>query len=187
MKNDFEIRGDITAIYVVRKNGDTHEILVDTEDLELIDSLQRKIFVKQSGKIYAAVASKALPSSSSKWRVLGLHRFLMGDPEGLVIDHINHNTLDNRKSNLRAVTVAENGQNQVGAHVDSETGIRGVTFRKDRRKFQAQATVKGEHYYLGVYGTLEEASKVVEEFRSMHMEYSTEATNRGRELNVDAA
>jgi hypothetical protein len=43
--------------------------------------------------------------------VVYLHRYLMDEPEGLVVDHINHETLDNRRTNLRSVTERENQYN----------------------------------------------------------------------------
>lgn len=42
-----------------------------------------------------------------------LHRFLMDSPEGLIVDHINHQTLDNRRENLRVVTHSENMKNRI--------------------------------------------------------------------------
>jgi hypothetical protein len=44
-------------------------------------------------------------------KIIKLHRFLMGDPPGLVVDHRDGNRLNNRKSNLRVCTVQENNMN----------------------------------------------------------------------------
>lgn len=43
---------------------------------------------------------------------LRMHRFIMDPPSGLVVDHINHDKLDNRKSNLRVCTTFDNNQNR---------------------------------------------------------------------------
>ena len=42
-----------------------------------------------------------------------MHRLIMGDPRGIYIDHVNHNTLDNRRENLRLATNQENQRNQL--------------------------------------------------------------------------
>lgn len=42
---------------------------------------------------------------------VSMHRLIMGQPKGMEVDHINHDTLDNRKENLRVVTTAQNQRN----------------------------------------------------------------------------
>jgi HNH endonuclease len=61
-----------------------------------------------------------------------LHRYLLDAPDGMVVDHINHNTLDNRRQNLRICTNQENNENRNGAYTTSKTGIRGVSVHKCR-------------------------------------------------------
>lgn len=56
-----------------------------------------------------------------------LHRFIMNAPKGRQVDHINHDTLDNRRANLRVVNNQENNANRDGAYNTSRTGIRGVS------------------------------------------------------------
>jgi len=51
----------------------------------------------------------------------------MGEPKGKQVDHWNHDTLDNRKGNLRIVTNRQNNENRNGAYKNSKSGIRGVS------------------------------------------------------------
>lgn len=86
-----------------------------------------------------------------------MYRFIMGvDDPNLVIDHINHDTLDNRKKNLRACTQRQNSFNQKPYN---ETGYKGVRIKKGLKKsYQAQIWKNGIHYYLGYYLTPEQAA-----------------------------
>lgn len=61
-----------------------------------------------------------------------LHRLIMDAPKGKVVDHLNHNTLDCRKSNLRVVTQTENCQNTntPGYYFEKWSGKWHVEYRK---------------------------------------------------------
>lgn len=72
-----------------------------------------------------------------------------------VIDHINHDVADNRISNLRDVSIAENTQNQMRAQKRSRSGLLGV-FPADTR-WGAKLFVGGRAVRLGQFATAEEA------------------------------
>ena len=90
-----------------------------------------------------------------KQKQFSIHRMLMGDPEGKQVDHINHDTLDCRKANLRVVTCAQNQWNRRGPQENNTTGFRGVQWRKDRKKFIARLKVNGELKHIGTFETKE--------------------------------
>lgn len=73
------------------------------------------------------------------------------------IDHINRIRTDNRLSNLRDVPPFGNMQN-LSSRGDNTSGIRGVVWRKDLRKWQAQIRIKRKCVWLGVYSTAQEAA-----------------------------
>ena len=83
--------------------------------------------------------------------------YFNGDiPKGYSIDHINHNTLDNRIENLRLVKHKDNIRNQ-RIHTNNTTGATGVTFIKTSKKWLAQIMVDYKQINLGRFDTLEEA------------------------------
>lgn len=90
-----------------------------------------------------------------------LHRELLGlaHGNGLVVDHINGDGLDNRRSNMRVCTYRENSLNR-GPARNGTTGYKGVSFVKKARTkpYQAQITENGRTHYLGVYATADEAA-----------------------------
>jgi hypothetical protein len=167
MKNNYKVLGDVTVIYLKRRSGDVLETYIDTEDLEIVDSFPNTwiAHLDKRGYFYV-VGSHQINKQKKNYK---MHRLIMGSPECLVVDHKNHNTLDNRKQNLRAITDDENKQNI--KNVRSKTSYRGVTPRGN--KFEARSRYKNKYKYLGLYETAEEAYRVVRDFRKEHMPYST--------------
>lgn len=90
-----------------------------------------------------------------------LHRFILRAPKDLLVDHINRNTLDCRRGNLRLATPLENRGNERPRA--NSCGFRGVLFRAGRR-FSAQLAGK----YLGSYDTAEEAAKAYDAAARQH-------------------
>lgn len=86
-----------------------------------------------------------------------MHRMVVGMmPKGAVVDHINGDTLDNRRENLRIVDQTINNRNRVGAQKNSTTGHLGVSPHKDGG-FVAVIRHGGTCRYLGCFDALEDA------------------------------
>ena len=89
-------------------------------------------------------------------KVTKMHRLVVDCPEGYVVDHINRNSFDNRRENLRVTTQCVNTINKSVSSVSS-TGIKGVY--KSAYGYRADISVKGKRIYLGSFKTKEEAIK----------------------------
>lgn len=101
-----------------------------------------------------------------------LHRLLLGlvDGDGLQVDHINVDKLDNRRSNLRVVTHAQNMQNHPG--FGGTSAYRGVSWDKRDRKWRAYANVNGRKRWIGYFADELDAAQAAAAFRSEHMPFS---------------
>jgi hypothetical protein len=87
-------------------------------------------------------------------RTILMHRFILGAPAGICVDHRNRNRLDNRRQNLRLVTHAQNMMN-VGANRGSTSPYRGVSWNGRLGKWVA--SFRGRH--LGCFENELEAAR----------------------------
>lgn len=89
---------------------------------------------------------------------VSMHRFILGlaDSDKRFGDHINGNTLDNRRCNLRIATPSENNMNSV-LRKDNVSGCRGVFWNKLNRKWRARIAVYGKNIEIGSFESKEEA------------------------------
>jgi hypothetical protein len=154
MKNDYFIMGDVVFIEVLHKGGQRWA-QVSVEDLELLQTWDVRWYMMNVGGKY----TKFYVGTHNGERTIYLHQFIMNPAKGMVVDHINHNSLDNHRDNLRVITQAQNAQNRRGAtRSNKSSGYRNVTRRGNR--WQVQMTVNGEYMHLGQYATAEEANEV---------------------------
>ena len=102
------------------------------------------------------------------------HRLVTNCNDDMIVDHINHNKLDNRKINLRICNKHENNMNK--SILSSNTsGVTGVTFDKNKNKWMAQIGYKGKNIYLGRYTNFEDAVNARKEAEEKYFgEYSYE-------------
>jgi hypothetical protein len=123
--------------------------IVDPEDYE--ELAKYKWFAKRcDGRFYAARWGKN--------KNVKMHQVIMGTEEGKVIDHVNHNGLDNRKANVRFATAQQNGWNQRKQRGNCSSKYKGVHWEKKRKEWRARITFKGRIVHLGRFDTEEEAA-----------------------------
>jgi len=123
--------------------------IVDAEDYEELS--RYKWHVNKGGRTDYAKSQK-------KGKAIKMHRLLMRAPKGLFVDHINHNGLDNRKSNLRLCTRIENLRNQLPRR-GGASQYKGVGWHKKSKKFVARIYMEGKRMHLGYFDDEIEAAK----------------------------
>lgn len=128
--------------------------IVDLADVPLVAGVRWwAVFAKNTGTFYAA-GKPRLPDGS--YRLTHMQKFLLDPPDGMQADHRNRDTLDNRRSNLRIVTRAQNKMNS-RRYRNNSSGYVGV-YPAHGGKWQASVTINRKNVQIGTYTTAEEAA-----------------------------
>ena len=85
------------------------------------------------------------------------------------VDHIDHNRLNNHVSNLRWATSTENNQNR-SMHSNNKSGITGVIWNKERKKWRAYITKNKVIKYIGCFINKEDAIRARQEAEVLHFQ-----------------
>lgn len=88
-----------------------------------------------------------------------MHRQILGAKRGEQVDHKNHSTLDNRRSNIWIVDAAQNGKNR-STQVNNTSGATGVRKHKASNKWIAYINHNGSRKHLGSFKHFHDAVSV---------------------------
>jgi hypothetical protein len=130
---------------------------VDDADYEWLSQYNWFAF-NNKGKYYAARRGRQKNHVALERKTVQMHQEIANPPAGMVVDHINGNGLDNRRSNLRVCTRAQNQQNRVLPKV-SKTGYVGVQRAGNSLRYKASILANGKLIKLGLFDTAEEAAR----------------------------
>jgi hypothetical protein len=130
--------------------------IVDPERYE--ELAKYKWFVSwQRGGMYAVRHVKAKKGGRYRQKVVRMHRVIIGAGEGEIVDHINHNGLDNRIANLRIATMRQNNWNARKRRCNCSSKYKGVSRAKGQKKWRARITFNGRSILIGDFDTEKEA------------------------------
>lgn len=129
---------------------------IDDVDFNSVSKFKWRSLKTKYGKFYA-VRSR-YRDSDMRSDTIYLHRFIMGEPAGMDVDHKNNDRLDCQRLNLRVCTRRQNLQNRSGARKNSLSGVRGVCYHRTRERWVAQIQVDGKNRTLGYFPSKELAA-----------------------------
>jgi hypothetical protein len=152
----YEIIDDHCEIYI-KYHGDYKKCLIDIEDIDKCKSVGIWSITKAG---YIVNCKKGIY----------LHRFIMNCPDNLEVDHIHHNLLDNRKSELRLSTSRQQKYN-TKKRIDNTSGHRGIYWDKARQKWHINIKNGSERLHKRL-DDFDEACRIVDEkYKEWHGEY----------------
>ncbi len=130
-----------------------YETVINVSDLPVAEGFNWRV-AKIGRSTYALRINPLDPKRGS----IRLHRAIMGEPEGLEVDHIDGDGLNNRRENLRLATRAENMRNRKTPS-NNTSGFKGVIRVEWRKKWQARIVLNGKRKQLGYFDTPQDAHK----------------------------
>jgi AP2 domain/HNH endonuclease len=131
-------------IYDSEGNEKEERLIIDIEDVEKVKPYKWNIHYKTKyGK------------TKINGKYTTIHELILDFPQG-VIDHIDRNPLNNRKSNLRIVDMSRNAHNR-SLPKNNTSGVKGVWFNKQSNKWIAQINFQNKRYWLGKFDNKEDA------------------------------
>lgn len=135
--------------------------LVDDDDYEYLSQFDWQVAKHTQNCIYAK-------RGGTEKREIKMHRQIMGvtDPK-VFIDHIDHNGLNNQKSNLRICTAAQNSANKM-AHKNSKSKYQGVTWDNRSQRWVVRIRIGGVCLYRKYIKDEIEAAKLYDEAAKIH-------------------
>lgn len=140
-KNTYDLSGEYGISYMSKREP----FYFDLEDYDLIS------------KYYWSSNGNYLYTNFANNQIVAMHRLLCESK--YEVDHINHNTFDNRKENLRSVTKSQNNMNR-NVQSNNTSGFRGVIYDKSRNMWKSEIKINGKLIYLGRYKEKSDAIKV---------------------------
>ena len=140
-------------------------ILIDKKDYPLVAGYSW--FVVKYGP-----NGKFKASSNKRGKKFFMHRLIMNAMSNQQVDHINGNTLDNRRENLRLCSSYENMMNR-GKMKNNTSGYKGVSWNKNLKKWVTAIKVYGRRIHLGYFKNIHKAAKTYNEAsKRYHKEFS---------------
>jgi hypothetical protein len=136
--------------------------LVDAEDFAWLSAFRWRASHSGHSKFYAVRSARI----DGVERNLYMHRVIVNAPPNLDVDHINGNSLDNRRCNLRVCTHAENLRNAHWRHGTSR--FKGVSWHAGAKAWEAYIRLNGRKQYLGSFESEIDAAKPHDAVALMH-------------------
>lgn len=153
MKNNFEVRGDITVVFLEHK-GEVTSTTISTEDLPAVSAIPSRWYAMNVG---STERPKYYVGTKIGGVTIYLHTLITKTPPKLVVDHMNHNPMDNTRDNLQVVTYAVNNQRRKGAQRNNKASGHRNVYKNDSGNWFVRLTKNGKMIHVGTYKTKEEA------------------------------
>lgn len=169
--NKYIIKDDITEIYLKKRNKETEICIIDTEDLQRLIDFNVTWYIKfnKNNKTNYVIANIYNGKINGKLQnsTITLQTFILNTRTGdsknrIIVDHKDHNPMNNKKENLRIIINQNNSRHRKGKNINNTSGYRNVSWDKKNNNWMVQLQVEGKNKILGRFDNVDEAGKFAE-------------------------
>lgn len=165
LPNPLRVVGNIAEMDLLAMDGSVRAtVVMDAEDVTLVEGDRWYAHKVRDGFYAARVRDN-----------LHLHRFLVAAPDGMEVDHVDGNKLNNRKENLRPATRAQNSENFARR---GREHLRNVSWSEKRQRWVVQIAPGGRNINGGRFVKLEDALTRAAVLRDRYFTFANEARHR---------
>lgn len=162
MKNRYVLKEYVAIVFLKRRSGKDFQMVIDREDVDELRKLDVSIFAVEmrSGKkrgVYHAMMRV-------DGKMVYVHRYLRKCPEGYFIEHLDGDTLNNRKRNLRIISSWQKSLKREGRN-NFSSGVKGVSWHKPTGKWRARIKKDGKAVFEEYFENRHDAIEAVLEKR----------------------
>jgi len=136
------------------------QALVDDEDYEALAA--HNWYAARDVKTGRSYATRMSAGGQRNRHRIWMHRVITDAPPGMQVDHINLDTLDNRRKNLRLASRADNAKNSP-LQANNTSGFKGVCWHRRRGMWVAMVGVANRQQWLGAFADAREAAAAYDE------------------------
>lgn len=171
---NYKIIDDYVELYFKDNKNNKYISYLDLEDLDILLNYHYKFIPRKdySGYYLATTVFDGLVNGKRKYHAEKLHRIIMNVTTGrkIHVDHINHNTLDNRKCNLRIISASNNLKHRNSKNKNNKSGYRNVFWSTKDERWLVTLQINGKQKCFGrfKYEDLDKAGKLAEEMREKY-------------------
>lgn len=133
----------------------THGISAIVDDEDWSSLVNHKWYARKHRNTWYAARNEYL--GHNRWRYVTMHRLIIAAAPGQQVDHIDGNGLNNTRANLRFCDGTQNACNRKRGWGRSH--FKGVSWHSQSGKWRSEATLKGKHFFLGMFEDETEAAR----------------------------
>lgn len=172
MRNNYRIENNLVYIILKYRKKDAFETVIDLIDFDKIKAYDVTFYAKYDPAVknyYAAASIYMGVGNKPQYKEVRIHKVVMNyHGYNKKVDHIDHNTLNNRRKNLRLVDTKSNTRNRNKKNSNNKSGYRNVCRVGNRWYVQLQVDGKNKCLKTFPLDQLEEAGKYAEEMRQKY-------------------